>query len=83
METNAYPEEVQKDLNRTKTYIKPNHIAGVKKDAEGEISELVIDSIYDHTYTSGQIYFDAQTGGLFKRTSKAGQGVIFTKVIFE
>ena len=83
IETNAYPEDVQADLNKTKTYIKPNHIAGVKKDAEGEISELVIDSKYDKTYTFGQIYFDAQTGDLFKRTSKAGEAVIFTKVIFE
>jgi len=83
METNAYPEEVQKDLNRTRTYIKPNHIAGVKKDDDGEVSELSIDIIYDKTYTFGQIYFDAQTGDLFKRTSKEGEAVIFTKVIFE
>ena len=83
METNAYPEEVQKDLNRTKTYIKPNHIEGVKKDDDGDTIEIVINSNYDQTYTSGQIYFDAQTGDLFKRTSKAGEAVIFTKVIFE
>ena len=31
IETGAYPEEVQKDLNRTKTYIKPNHIEELKK----------------------------------------------------
>ena len=83
METNAYPEEVQKDLNRTRTYIKPNHIAGVKKDDDGDVTEIVIDSKYDKTYTFGQIYFDAQTGDLFKRTSKEGEAVIFTKVIFE
>ena len=83
METNAYPEEVQKDLNRTKTYIKPNHIAGVKKDADGDTIEIVIVSVYDKTYTSGQIYFDAQTGDLFKRTSKEGETIVFTKVIFE
>ena len=83
METNAYPEEVQKDLNRTKTYIKPNHIAGVKKDDDGDVIEIVIDQVYDKTYTSGQIYFDAQTGDLFKRTSKEGEAIIFTKVILE
>ena len=83
IETNAYPEDVQADLNRTKTYIKPKHIAGVKRDADGEVSELVVDSIYDKTYTFGQIYFDAQTGNLFKRTSKEGEAIIFTKVIFE
>ena len=83
IETNAYPEDVQADLNRTKTYIKPKHIAGVKRDEDGEVSELVVDSIYDKTYTFGQIYFDAQTGNLFKRTSKEGEAVIFTKVIFE
>jgi len=83
METNAYPEDIQKDLNRTKTYIKPNHIKGVNKDADGDTIEIVIDSNYDKTYTFGQIYFDAQTGDLFKRTSKAGEAIIFTKVIFE
>ena len=83
IETNAYPEDVQADLNKTKTYIKPNHIAGVKKDAEGEISELVIDSKYDKTYTFGQIYFDAQSGNLFKRTSKEGDAIIFTRIDFE
>ena len=30
IETDAYPETVRGDLNKTKTYIKPNHIAGVK-----------------------------------------------------
>jgi len=83
IETNAYPEEVQADLNKTKTYIKPNHIAGVKRDADGGVSELVVDSIYDKTYTFGQIYFDAQTGNLFKRTSKEGEAIIFTRIDFE
>ena len=83
IETNAYPEDVQADLNRTKTYIKPKHIAGVKRDENGEVSELVVDSIYDKTYTFGQIYFDAQTGNLFKRTSKEGEAIIFTRIDFE
>ena len=83
IETNAYPEDVQADLNRTKTYIKPKHIAGVKRDADGGVSELVIDSIYDKTYTFGQIYFDAQTGDLFKNVSKEGEAPRFVKVIFD
>ena len=83
IETDAYPETVRGDLNKTKTYIKPNHIAGVKRDDNGDVVEIVLDSAYDKTYSPGQIYFDAQTGELFKRTSKQGEGVIFTKVILD
>ena len=83
IETDAYPELIRPDLNKTKTYIKPNHITGVKKDADGEVIEIVINQSYDKTYTFGQIYFDAQTGDLFKRTGKTGTAVIFTKVILE
>ena len=83
IETNAYPEDVRADLNKTKTYIKPNHIEGVKRDDDGEVIEIVVNSTYEKTYTPGQIYFDPQTGDLFKRTSKAGEAVIFTKVILE
>ena len=83
IETDEYPEDVRGDLNKTKTYIKPNHIAGVKRDDEGGVIEIVVDQSYDKTYKSGQIYFDAQTGDLFKRTSKEGDVVIFTKVIFD
>ena len=83
IETDEYPEDVRGDLNKTKTYIKPNHIAGVKRDDEGGVIEIVVDQSYDKTYKSGQIYFDAQTGDLFKRTSKEGEAVIFTKVIFD
>ena len=83
IETDAYPKDIRPDLNKTKTYIKPNHITGVKKDADGEVIEIVINQSYDKTYTFGQIYFDAQTGDLFKRTSKEGEAIIFTKVIFD
>ena len=82
IETEAYPEDIRGDLNKTKTYIKPNHIKGVKRDDNGDVIEIVLDSAYDKTYTPNQIYFDAQTGELFKRTSKQGEGVIFTKVIY-
>ena len=83
IETNAYPEEVQKDLNRTKTYIKPNHISGVNKNEEGEVIEIVVDANYARTYTPGQIYFEPQTGDLFKNVSKAGEAPRFVKVIFD
>ena len=83
IETGVYPEDIQKDLNKTKTYIKPNHIEGVKKDDEGEVSEIVLASIYDKTYTTGQIYFDAQTGNLFKKVSKEGEAPLFVRVDYE
>ena len=84
IETNAYPEEVQKDLNRTKTYIKPNHISGVNKNEAGEVIEIVVDANYARTYTPGQIYFEPQTGELFKNVSKAGdEAPRFVKVIFD
>jgi uncharacterized lipoprotein len=83
IETNAYPEEVQKDLNRTKTYIKPKHISGVNKNEEGEVIEIVVDANYARTYTPGQIYFEPQTGDLFKNVSKVGDAPRFVKVIFD
>ena len=83
IETNAYPEEVQKDLNKTKTYIKPNHIMGTKKDDDGNVIEIVLDANFARTYSIGQIYFDAQTGDLFKNVSKEGEAPRFVKVIFD
>ena len=82
IETGVYPEDIQKDLNKTKTYIKPNHIEGVKKDADGEVTEIVLAAAYDKTYTTGQIYFDAQTGSLFKKVSKEGEAPRFIKVVY-
>ena len=70
IETDAYPETVRGDLNKTKTYIKPNHIAGVKRDDNGDVVEIVLDSAYDKTYSPNQIYFDAQTGELFKKNKQ-------------
>ena len=83
IETGAYPEDIQKDLNRTKTYIKPNHIVGVRKDDDGEIIEILIDANLFRTYTRGQIYFDPQTGKLFKNVGKDGEAPRFVKVIFD
>jgi len=83
IETDAYPEDIQKDLNRTKTYIKPNHIAGTKKDDDGNVIEIVLDANFARTYSPGQIYFEPQTGELFKNVSKAGDAPRFVKVISE
>ena len=83
IETDAYPEDIQKDLNRTKTYIKPNHIAGTKKDEEGNVIEIVLDANYKNSYSPGQIYFEPQTGELFKNVSKQGDAPRFVKVIFD
>ena len=81
IETGAYPEDVQADLNKTKTYIKPNHIVGVKKDSDGEVTEILVDANYRTTYVKGQIYFDAQTGGLFKNVSKEGEAPRFVRIV--
>jgi hypothetical protein len=83
IETGAYPEDIQKDLNRTKTFIKPNHITGTKKDDEGNVIEIILDGNYARTYSPGQIYFEPQTGELFKNVSKQGEAPRFVKVIFE
>ena len=83
IETGAYPKDIQVDLNRTKTFIKPKHIAGVKKDSDGEVNEIIINGNYSTTYVKGQIYFDAQTGGLFKNVSKEGEAPRFIRVVLE
>ena len=73
IETGAYPEDIQTDLNRTKTYIKPNHITATKKDADGNIIEIIVDGKYTRTYTRGQIYFDPGTGELYSNQGKEGE----------
>ena len=83
IETGAYPEDIQTDLNRTKTYIKPNHIVGRKKDDNGNIIELIIDGKYTRTYTRGQIYFDPGTGELFSNQGKEGEAPRFVLVVPE
>ena len=78
-----YPKEVLEDVNRSKLYIKGDHITGRKTDEDGEVSQLVIGSEHWSRYKQGQIYFDPQTGNLFKRTSKEGEAIIFTRINFE
>jgi len=81
IETGAYSEDIQTDLNRTKTYIKPKHIVGRKKDADGNITELIIDGRYSKSYTRGQIYFDPGTGELFSNQGKEGEAPRFVLVV--
>ena len=81
IETGAYSKDIQTDLNRTKTYIKPNHIVGRKKDDNGNIIELIIDGKYTKTYTRGQIYFDPGTGELFSNQGKKDEAPRFVLVI--
>ena len=81
IETGAYPEDIQTDLNRTKTYIKPNHITATKKDADGNIIEIIVDGKYTRTYTRGQIYFDPGTGELFSNQGKEGEAPRFVLVV--
>ena len=83
IETNAYPEEVMNDLNRTRTFIKPLHMEGIKRDDDGEISEIIINSNFETFYVKGQIYFDAQSGALFKNVSVEDESPRFVRVDFE
>ena len=84
IETNAYPEDVQKDLNRTRTFIKPLHISSRKLDDDGEISEIGISADFKTFYTKGQIYFDAQSRNLFKNvTEDPNKAPLFVRVDFE
>ena len=81
IETGAYPKDIQTDLNRTKTYIKPIHIVGRKKDDDGNIIELIIDAKHSRSYTRGQIYFDPGTGELFSNQGKKDEAPRFVLVI--
>ena len=83
IETGAYSKDIQTDLNRTKTYIKPNHITATKKDADGNIIEIIVDGKYTRTYTRGQIYFDPGTGELYSNQGKEGEAPRFVLVVPE
>ena len=81
IETGAYPKDIQTDLNRTKTYIKPIHILGRNKYDNGNIIELIIDAKHSRSYTRGQIYFDPGTGELFSNQGKKDEAPRFVLVI--
>ena len=80
---NLYPPKIQADLDKVRGYVKPMHIVGDSRDEDGEIIEFVVDSKFDRTYRPNKIYFDPETGNLFKRVGKRGEAIIFKKVIFE
>ena len=70
-----------KDMNRTKLYIKDLHIVDTVKDKDtGDVTQILADGKYDYYYTQNQIYFDPQTGNLFKRVSKKGAAPVFTRI---
>ena len=76
-----YSEDILRDLNRTKLYIKDLHIVDSVKDKDtGEVNQILADGKYDYYYTQNQIYFDPQTGYLFKRVSKKGEAPVFTRI---
>ena len=84
IETDAYPEDVQADLNRTRTFIKPLHVTSRMKDSDGEVSEIGIGAEFKTFYVKGQIYFDAQSGNLFKNvTEDPNKAPLFVRVDFE
>ena len=70
-----------KDMNRDKLYIKHIHKVDTVKDEDtGEVEQILADGKYDYYYTQNQIYFDPQTGYLFKRVSKKGTAPVFTRI---
>jgi hypothetical protein len=81
IEAGEYPKELEEDLNQTKFYIKHLHIVDTVKDKDtGEVEQILADAKYDYYYTQNQIYFDPQTGYLFKRVSTKGKAPVFTRI---
>ena len=76
-----YSENIMKDMNRDKLYIKHIHKVDTVKDEDtGEVNQILADGKYDYYYSPNQIYFDPQTGYLFKRVSKKGEAPVFTRI---
>jgi hypothetical protein len=82
MQTDGYPDEIQRELNQSRIYIKPRHWAGSKTDENGDVSEIIIDANFKTTYPRG-IYFEPQSGNLFKLVSKEGEAPLFVRIDFE
>jgi len=86
METDVYPKLVQEDLSQYPIYIKPAHkVEDIKPklDDKGEVIEFVVQGNQDRTYGYNKIFFDPETGNLFKRVSKQGTAPVFVRVEFE
>ena len=80
MQMGGYEENIQKELNQSKIYIKPRHWAGTEKDADGDVIEIIIAT--GNKYPKG-IYFEPMSGNLFKMVGKEGEAPRFVKVIQE
>ena len=85
MQTGGYSDDIQNELNQARIYIKPRHWAGSKTDDNGEISEIIIDANFKTTYSNRTrgIYFEPQSGNLFKLVSKEGEAPLFVRIDFE
>ena len=46
----------------------------------GDVVEIILDANFSSTYQPNQIYYDAQTGNLFKNIGKQGEAPRFIKV---
>jgi hypothetical protein len=85
METGVYPKLVEDDLSQYPIYIKPAHKARDIKpeyDDQGQITKFVVQGKFARTYGPG-IYFDPDTGNLFKRVSSTGEAPVFQRIDFE
>ena len=86
MQTGKYPQAVQTDLSKYPVYIKPRHKAAdikPKLDENGAVMEFVVQGNQDRTYGYNKIFYDPDTGYLFKRVSKQGTAPVFVRVEFD
>ena len=86
METGVYPKRIEDDLSQYPIYIKPAHKARDIKseyDENGEVTKFVVQGRQDRTYLHGKIFFDPETGNLFKRVGSKGQAPVFQRIDFE
>ena len=81
IETEAYDKSIMADLNRTKTFIKPNHIVERMPNPEGgAATSIILDAKHVRSYVKGQIYFEPGSGALYKNVSKEGAALKFVLV---
>jgi len=81
IETEAYDKSIMADLNRTKTFIKPNHIVERMPNPEGgAATSIILDAKHVRSYVKGQIYFEPGSGKLYKNVSKEGAALKFVLV---
>jgi len=78
MQTGGYTDDIQRELNQSKIYIKPRHWAGTKTDEDGDVIEIIIQA--GNNYPRG-IYFEPMSGDLFKMVGKEGEAPRFVKIV--